>query len=467
MIKAINFRAILFVCAFTCLPLMMVNMAHAKEGKVLDIQELTTPSGIKIWFVQDKSVPIVAMDFHFHPPHQLYTLETQGITDYFASMLDEGAGDMDSQSFQRALEDYNISMSFDGGRDAFVGEAYMLKKYFDKGVELLTLAVNEPRFDEEPMERMRRAHLTSARRALGSPSTIRALLSNEYSYEVDHYYAWNSGGTISSIEAMDVAALQEFRKRVLTRDYFSIAIAGDITQEQAIKAVEKIFGALPNAAEAPLQDVKTPGFPYAGKAVWYEKDSLPQTYLRFIWDGIDSHDPDYPAYVVMNYILGGGGFSSRLMQDIREERGLTYGISSGNMSNDLADRFRISTSTKHGNLDEMRERILYHVQKITSEDISQDDLSKAQSFLTGSMVLGLSSTSQIASVTSSLLYNQRPIDHLDGYKDRINSVTIEDVRRVAKRMFEGKEPLEVYVGQLPSTIEDSTVIKVDTVRYAE
>lgn len=439
--------------------------AHAGD-KVLDIKSLETPSGLSFWMVEDHTAPVIALSFAFHQDAEFYGAKDQGITTYLTTMLDEGAGDYDSQAFQKMLEDYNISMSFDGGRDSFDGAIYMLSKYKDKGAEMLRLAITAPRFDAEPMERMRRASITSLRRRLGDPAWARARLTNEYSYP-GHYYALNSGGTLATLSGFSADDLRAFTKRYFTRDALKISVAGDLTPDEAIVLVDSIFSALPKVAQ-PYTAVQMPTFPENPDIVFFAKD-IPQTYLRLVWDGIDNKDPDYSAFVVMNYILGGGGFSSRLMSEIREKRGLTYGIYSSMMSNDKADRLHIDASTAHDNVTEMRTVTLAEINRMVAEPVGAQELADAKSYLTGSMVLGLTSTSSIAGAVAGLLYNDRPIDWLDGYKDRVNAVTAADVQRVAKRLFEGKTPLEIYVGQKPDLGPqlNARIKTVDTLPNAE
>ncbi len=445
------------------------SFAEVETGtkKILDIQEVKSDLGITAWLVEDHSAPVISIDFWFHPDTPLYSAEKQGITSFLSSMLDEGAGDYPSQDFQKMLEDYNISMSFNGGRDAFGGSLYVLSKYKDKAAELLGLALTKPRFDAEPMERMRRSHITRLRRSLGDPGWTRARLTNVYSYP-DHYYALNSGGTMATLTAMNPDDLRNFMTQYFNRETLEVSVVGDITAQDLKSLLDKMFGTLPAAAPAPQESIKAPEFPAAPPKIYFEKD-IPQTYLRYVWDGIDSHDPDYPAYAVMEYILGGGGFSSRLMTEIREKRGLTYGVYSGMMTNDKADRLHIDTSTAHENIAQMRALILAEIRRMVDEPVGAQELADAKSYLTGSMVLGLTSTGSIVGAVSGLQYNDRPMDYLDGFKARVNGVTAEAIQNVARRVFDGKAPIEIYVGLKPDLGAESgaPVEQVTTLPNAE
>lgn len=449
-VNKMNLRSVLSICFAVVIFVSSVSISMAQEqNRILDIQEVTSKSGeIKAWLVEDHSVPVIALNFSFQPEGPLYDKDTQGITYILSTMLDEGAGDLESQDFQRMLEDYNISMSFYGGRDSFGGSLYMLEKYQDKAFEALSLALNKPRFDEEPLERMRRSVITSMRRNIGSPSWIAARITNFYAYP-DHYYALNSGGTITNLEKFTADDLRSFIKERFNKKDLRVAVAGDITAEELAVKLDEIFGELPQGEENGV--IERASFPEEAPIVLYEME-LPQSYFSMIWPSISPKDPDYAAFIVMNYIYGGGGFSSRLMEEIREKRGLTYGIYSSDTNFDKADRLVVSASTAPENLDEIRRIVREQAEKMIYEEVSDKEIELAKNYLTGSLVLAFTNTKSIASGAAGLLYNDRPMDYLDGYKDRINAVTKEDIKRVASRIFHDIEPLEVYVGKAPSSL---------------
>lgn len=455
-LKNVRMVLSLSICV-AALWLFCAGSAYAQDkDHILDIQEVTSKSGaIKAWLVEDHAVPVIAMNFSFDPEGPLYNKDNQGLTYLLSTMLDEGAGELKSQDFQRMLEDYNISMGFSGGRDSFGGSLYMLTKYQDKGFEALRLALSEPRFDAEPLERMRRAVLTSMRRRIGSPSWIAARITNEYAFP-GHYYALNSGGTISNLEKFTADDLREFVKARFNKRDLLVAVAGDITPEELALKLDDVFGALPKGSENGV--IARASFPEKAPKVLYEMD-LPQTYLKMVWPSINPKDSDYPAFIVMNYIYGGGGFASRLMEEIREKRGLTYGIYSSDMNFDKADRLIVSTSTAPENLDEIRRIVHEQAEKMMTEDVSDKEIALAKNYLTGSLVLAFTNTKSIAGGAAGLLYNDRPKDYLDGYEQRIKNVTKEDIKRVASRIFGDSVPLEIYVGQKPASvaIEDITM----------
>lgn len=444
---------ILTVLLFT---LLIITPAQARD-RVLDIQEVTTPGGITFWFVQDNSLPIVSIKFSFDESGATIIPEDkQGLSRLLSNTMDEGAGDLESQAFQKELSDHSIKLSFSAGRDHFEGQLKTLVRYQDKAFDLLENALNNPRFDSEPIDRMREANISRIKSSLGKPGWIAARLFNDKAYE-GHPYALNGGGTISTLKNITQEDLQHYKETHLTKDQMVIGVTGDISKKQISKAIDKIFGSLPE--KAPEQEGKSSitALQNQGKTFLIEQD-IPQTIIEMAFPGFSKKDPDYYALILMNQIFGAGGFGSRLMESAREKEGLTYGIYSGLSLRKDIKLVTIGTSTKNETVARMLEIIEQEAQKITNEPVSEEELSKAKSYITGSMPLSLTTTGQITSIIRSLQKDNRPINHLDTFADKINAVTQEDVQRVAKRVFSDYDPLIILVGK-PENIDNAIIIK--------
>jgi len=178
----------------------------------------------------------------------------------------------------------------------------------------------------------------------------------------------------------------------------------------------------------------------------YEKD-IPQTIIDMSVPAFDRQDTDYYAFQVFNYILGGGGFGSRLMEKIREQEGLTYGIYSyGSFLNDVQN-FQISTSTQNDKVETLLGFVHKEISKIKDTPVEEKELQSAKDYLTGSLYLSMTSTEKISGVVLGLLQNDRPINYLDQYRDKINAITTEDIQRVAKRILNKDAFTTVLVGK--------------------
>ncbi len=447
--------AALFLIALLGLVIFFGISAHASCDKFLPIKEIKTPGGLSVWVVEDNSLPVVAVQFLFldsgsaNDPDNL-----QGLARMLSNTMDEGAGELDSQAFQKALADHSITLMFKAGRDSFGGELKTLTRHQDKAFELLTLALNKPRFDEEPVNRMRAGNITRIKSALSEPEWMAARLINDKAHE-GHPYGKNSGGTLFSLARIKPEDLRKFKDTYLTRDRLLIAAAGDIKPETLGPAIDKAFGSLP--AKAPANTIADTKPTNPGKIFLYEQP-IPQTMVQVMLPAFDRKDKDYYALQMMNYIYGGAGFGSRLMEEAREKKGLTYGIYSGVQDYRHADMLNITTSTKNDSAAEMLSIIRAQMTALQTNKVSEKELADAKSFIIGSMPLALSSTENIAEMVLGLRADDLPIDYLDHFADYMRAVTADDVQRVAKRVLEPKAMTTVLVGK-PVGMSDVEIVK--------
>jgi zinc protease len=414
------------------------------SGRFLPIKEITTASGLKVWLVEDHSLPVISLKFLFKDAGTILDPEDkQGLVRLLSNTMDEGAGELDSQAFQKALSDHSITLAFNASRDGFGGEIKTLSRHKDKAFELLGLAINKPRFDAEPVERMRDANLTRLRSSMTKPEWINARLLNDRAYE-GHPYAKNSGGTLTSLRNITADDLRNFYKTNLTQDRLIIAVTGDINEGEVSKKIDAVFAQLPKSNKTDI----TPDTQIrnGGKIYLYERD-IPQTIIEVALPSFGRDDPDYFSLLVLNHLYGGSGFGSRLMEEAREKRGLTYGIYSSFATYRHANSFSVSTSTKNESVSEMMDIIRGTMTKAQNELFTATELEDAKSYIIGSMPLALSSTNAISSMMLGLQENDLPVDYLDTYADKIRAVTAEDLQRVAKKVLTPDNMMVVMVGK--------------------
>jgi len=430
------------------------GMRAQAADKFLPIQDIKTPGGISVWLVEDHSLPVIAVNFMFldsgavHDPD-----DRQGLARMLSNTMDEGAGDLDSQNFQKMLSDSSISLTFSGSRDGFGGNLKTLTRNKDKAFELLALAMNSPRFDDEAVARMRDGNLARIKSSLSEPEWMAARLLNDCAYE-GHPYSKNSGGTLSSLGRITPDDLRAFKNKYLTQDSLVIAVSGDITPAQLGPAIDAAFGKLP--ATKPVGAVKDTGITNPGEIYVYEQD-IPQTRMEILIPAFDNEDEDFYALQILNYIYGGAGFGSRLMEEAREKRGLTYGIYSSLQDNLHNDSMSISTSTKNDSANEMLEIVKAEMIRLQNEPVTAKELEDAKSYIIGSMPLSLTSSDNIASMVLSMRVKKLPIDYLDTLAAKFDSVTAEDIQRVAKRVLKPESMVTIMVGK-PEMIENSVKV---------
>jgi zinc protease len=432
--------------------LMLIVPANAKG---LDIEEFTSPKGIKAWLVEDHSVPVIALSFAFkNAGSKNETVATQGLARLLSNTMDEGAGELDSTAFQKALLDNSISLGFTADRDDFGGSLKTLTRHKAKAFDLLKLALTQPRFDQEAVDRMVAANQSRIRSSLADPDWIAARLMNDIAYK-GHPYALNSGGTLTSLAALKPEDLRAYLKDQLSRDRLKIGVSGDIAPGELGPLLDSIFGALPEKA-AGAKTVEPAKFAGQGTVTLYSKD-IPQTIIEVTAPGISRHDPAFHDAELLNFILGGSGFGSRLTEEIREKRGLTYGIYTGLVNMDQADSLSLGTSTKNASVKELMDLITAEWTKMRDKGVTAQELKDAQSYLIGSVPLSLTSTDKIAGFLTSVQTEGFGKDYLDKREAAIKGATVARLKAVGDRLLDPALFTIVLVGKPDGIVPTQTV----------
>lgn len=442
---------------YLCIIALLFSYPAAAAESFINIQKVTSPSGITAWLVEDHSVPVIAMQFSFRDAGAKNDpVNKQGLARLASNTMDEGAGQLTSQEFQKRLDDLSITLRFNTSRDHFGGNLKTLSRNKDEAFSLLEMALTTPRFDEEPVARMRAANQSRIKSSIANPKWIAARLQNDKIFE-GHAYALNTGGTLSSLESITPDDLRGFHK-TLGKNQLVIAVSGDISSDDLKLLLDKTFGQLPNTPE---QEHTQYNLKNAGTTYLYEMD-IPQTIIEISQNGVRRTDEDYYAAKVMNFILGESGFGSRLMEEIREKRGLTYGIYSYFQEYEDTDTLQISTSTVNESVSELLSLVREEWTKMIATPVEDQELDEAKSYLIGSLPLSLTSTDAIASIILSLQLEHLPKDYLDSYKDKISAITKEEIQSAAKRILDKDSFTTILVGK-PQNIQAEKITTLPNV----
>jgi zinc protease len=412
------------------------------------VKLVTSPDGIKAWVVSDSTVPMIVLSAYWKGGTTSDPKGLEGATSVMGDMLTEGAGDLDSDAFKVRMEELNISLGFGAGADGTSMDLTTLTKNRDAAFEMARLALAAPRFDPEPLARIKRQAEIGIKQRETSPGYI-ANLALDGATIPGHPYA--SRTTLASVNAISKAALQARRAAILARDNLQITVVGDIDDATLGALLDKTFGALPAHASAPeAADIA----PKAGPLVIVKALPQPQSVILFSAPGIQDEDPDWIPLVIANYILGGGSFASRLMDEVREKQGLVYGISTGpRVLNHLAT-LRGSAQTKNESVKHAIDVIKAEITRLHDQGATVKEVEDAKTYLTGSFALDLDGNSKIAGVLQSYQISGRSIDYINKRNDLIRAVTPADVDRVIKRLFVADQFVFVVVGQpadMPAT----------------
>ncbi len=406
----------------------------AGPALAVTIERVTSPGGIEVWLVREPSAPLIAMEFAVRGGSSQDPAGKPGVANMASRLLDEGAGELDARAFSERLEAKAIELHFDSGRDTITGTLRTLVAHRDEAFDLLKLALTAPRFDSEAVERIRAQILSSLRRESKRPSDLAGRHWWETGFS-GHPYGHLIKGTIDGVEAITIADLKDYVGRVFARDSLKIGIVGNIDAATAGRLVDRVFGTLP--AEADLAPVPDRAPQDLGERVSVPVD-VAQSSLVLGGRGIARKDPDYFAAYMVNHILGGGSFSSRLYREVRDERGLAYSVFSMLLPLRHTALFFVMTATRADRVEQTVALINSELRRMAQEGPTAEELAKTKSFLKGSFALSLDASHKIARRLVQIQLDELGIDYIDKRKELIDAVTLDDAKRVARRLLDNK-----------------------------
>jgi zinc protease len=407
------------------------------------VQRVFSPGGIEAWLVEDHAVPLVALEFSISGGASQDAPERPGIATLLAGLLDEGAGSYDAEAFHRALDDKAIHLSFSADRDHFSGHMQTLERNTDAAFDLLRLALNEARLDAEPMERVREQMAAALKRDLNDPEAMANRAFRAAAFP-DHPYGRAVRGELGTLASITRADLDDLRTRAFARATLKIAVVGAIDAATLARHLDEVFGAWPELPE--LSTVPATSIANLGTRKVIALD-VPQTTIRFGRPGIHRRDPEFMPAMVVNYILGGGGLTTRLFHEVREKRGLAYSVYSQIQSFDRAAMLAGSTSTKNERAAESLAVIESEIKLLASEGPTEAELDKAKKYLTGSYALSFDTSTKIAAQLVHLRQEGFDISYLDERNRLIEAVTLAEAKRVGERLFGDGALLVTAVGR--------------------
>ncbi|MEM1318344.1 MAG: pitrilysin family protein, partial [Pseudomonadota bacterium] len=389
--------------------------------------------------------PLVALAYSFKGGSTQDAQGKEGTSELLTNTLDEGAGEIESQAFQERLKDNGMSYSFNSGYDDFSGSIKALAAEKDEAFELLRLMLNEPRFDDEPVERMKASRLNGLKRAETNPQAISAKAFRENVF-AGHPYSRPADGTLETMATITGGDLEDYRKRVFARDNLVIGVVGAISEDELKAALDLVFGDLPEKSQ--LKDV--PELEIATGGNIHVDFATPQTNIRFAMPGIKRDDEDFFTAYLVNYVLGGGSFSSRLFEEVRDKRGLAYGVYSYLGTYDAGGIVGAGSATRADRAQTTVDIIQAEIKRMAEEGPTAEELEKARKYIAGSYAIAnLDTSSKIASVLVAIQESDLGIDYIDRRKEYLEAVTLDDAKRVAKELF--SQPITVItVGQKPN-----------------
>ncbi len=430
--KALTLLALAFAATFA-------SAAHA-----VDVQSPPMPKGEQLWFVEDHTLPMIAMTVSLPAGSAYDPAGKPGLAAFAGNLLDEGAGKMNAQAFQTALSNRAIRLNVSADRDWLVISLVTLSDNARDAFQLLGTALAHPRFDAEAINRVRAQTLSALAQEQEDPASVAGKTFSAAFFH-DHPYGHPLTGTAQGVAAIGAGDLKNFAATHWVRDNVRIAVSGDVDKKTLAGLLNLAFGALPQRAVprvAPIGRVGTANVVFVPMAV-------PQPVALFGLPGLVRNDRDFLAAYVANHILGGGSFSSRLTNEVRVKRGLTYDVSTSLDAYDRAGVFAGEVATRADGMRETLDVVRHTMADFAANGPTDKELADAKTYLTGSFPLAFGSNVGITGQLNAFQRAGLPVNYVANRNALINAVTLDDVKRVSKRLFDPTHLTVVVAGTLP------------------
>jgi zinc protease len=411
------------------------------------IEQITTPKGITVWLVESHQIPMVSAEVDFRAGSAYDPAGKDGLANFTASLLDEGAGKLDAFAYKQALEDIGARLSPGADTTDLSVTLTTLTEHAGRAFELLGLALREPRFDAEAATRIRLAILTGLKRAEENPSTVAgrafgpALFGN-------HPYAHPASGTQASVAKLGAQMAREFWARNITRANMVVSVVGDIDAATVARLVDASLGDL-SAGTARNPDPAAPT-PAADPAPVYLKRPVPQAAVLLGQYGLPRTHPDYWNLLVANEVLGGGVLSSRLFHSVREKHGLAYDVRSMNVPLPNAGEWFVSLQTGVATVQQALDLSRAEIEKMRTKPVGVQEFKDVIDYLVGSFPLRMDSNNKILGYLTVMQMEKLGPDYLRTWTDKVKAVKRADITRVAKTYWHPDRMALVVVGDGPA-----------------
>ncbi len=422
----------------------------ALPAGAMQIQKIVSKKGIEAWLVEDHSRPILSLQFGFAGGTTQDPEGKPGVATFAAGMLDEGAGDLDSEAFQNRLEDLAAKMAINASYDHVTGSFQTLSENRDESFKLLRMALTSAHFSANDVERIREQLIATLRVEEKDPDKVASLEWHKLAFG-SHPYARPTNGTLESVTAITADDLRDYVKRIFARDNLKVAAVGDIDAAKLGDLLDSVFGDLPAKSDRkPVQD-----FSWQDTAKQHIVTMPnPQSVVQFGFQGLKRKDPDFIAAYILNYVVGGGGFSSKLMQEVREKRGLAYSVFTYLYPLDHVGVFAGGVATENKSVGQSLDLIKAELDRAAKEGLTEQELRTAKDYLIGSFALRFDTSSKIAAQLLAIQLDDLGIDYLERRNGEIEAITVADIKRVAKRLMEPKNLIVTVVGE-PEGIKEA------------
>lgn len=404
--------------------IIFIVLGGALEA-AFNVQEFTTPKGIKVRYRHDATTPVIAVCFSFDAGSAYDKNGLEGTATLLASMMTEGTHKRDGEELSALLQDLAVDLSYTASTEYFSGSLTTLRENKDKAFDLLKETFFDSSYAPEAFDRVRKKRLT-----------VLAMKEHDPNYQVsahmrrllygNHPYSKPSLGIVSSVHQIELSNLKDFFKN-FSRNGLLVSIAGNISKDEIEKHIDDVFDSLPEASSLdPIPDIGKLSFPM--KLVI--EQHIPQTVMGFAQKGLLCKDPDYMTFYLLNRIL-----SERLWLQVRDKKGLAYVVYSAPVVTKKAGFLTGGCGTKNETAALAMNSILENIKDIKEKGFSEDEFQEAKSYLLGSYILNFEDTPTVASIILGLFQMGYPVEYVDIRNDLMQRITKEQAQEVAKKVL--------------------------------
>lgn len=417
-------------------------VAASVASAAVDIKTITSPGGINAWVVEEPSIPFVALEIRVRGGASLETPDKRGAVNLMMALLEEGSGDLTAQEFQTQREGLAASFGYRASDDTIALSAQFLTENQDAALALFKQSLINPRFDQDAIDRVRAQVISGINSDAKSPNRIAGAAFDAAAFG-DHPYGSSMDGTVETVTGLTQQDMMTAHRNALTRDRLFVSVVGDVTADEVGIMLDNLLGDLPATGPDLPDDV---GFGLAGGITVIDFET-PQSVALFGHAGIKRDDDDFFAAFIMNQILGAGGFESRLMDEVREKRGLTYGISTFLVPKFHAEMMLGQVASSNATIAEAIDVTRAEWAHMAQDGVTADELATAKTYLTGAYPLRFDGNGEIADIMVGMQMIGLSPDYVVNRNDYITAVTLDDINRVAAELLDPDALHFVVVGQ--------------------
>lgn len=407
-----------------------------------DVREVTTKNGLTAWLIEEKSAPVIALTALFKGGAASDPARLRGLTPLTVALLGEGAGDLKAGDFKQSLAEKGISLDFSSGADYIAADMATLRPHRREAFRLLKSALTKPRFDMSAVRRVKRQTETEIDARKSDPNAVAYERFLKLVFK-DHPYA-RITPTKKGVRSVTRTNMRTLIRRRFARDNLILAVVGNISAEELKPLLEETFDDLPERADLP--EIK-PFEPKLKAGTDVLTMDVPQSAAVFGHKGIPRGDPDFYAALLVNYAFGGGGFASRLFDEVREKNGFAYSIRTSPVPFRFSPMFIGTAASDNAKISRAIDIVKTEWLKMAQNGPTAKELRDAKTYLTGSFPLSFSSSSRLASFLAGVRYNGEGIDYLKNRNALMNAVDLAAARRVAARLLDPSSLFFVVVGK--------------------